>query len=96
MGYKLEKHEPYIITGKEGNEYPIPATIDMMVEDIEIMLKYNKSEDELEKARLCKEFFLRVAPGLEDEGISDMEYFIIFQDYNNTSLIKKPKELGES
>lgn len=96
MGYKLKKHEPYIIEGKEGKKYEIPATMDMNIDDLEILLKYNKSDSEIEKAKLCKEFFLHVAPDLEKEGISDMEYFVIFQDYNKSSLIEKKSELGES
>lgn len=96
MGYKLEKHDPYVITGRTGKEYEIPPTIEMSLEDIEMMLRYNKSTDEIEKAKICKEFFLHAAPDLEKEGISDMEYFVIFQDYNNTSLIKQKGNLGES
>lgn len=96
MGYKLVRHEPYTIEGKEGKEYQIPAAINLNYDELEIMLRYNKSTDEIEKARICKEFFLHCAPDLEDEGISDMEYFVIFQNYNETSLINKKGELGES
>ena len=96
MGYKLKKHEPYVITGYEGKEYKIPAPIDMDLEDIEIVLRYNKSTDEIEKAQICKEFFLHTAPDLESEGISDMEYFMIFQDYNKAKPLEQKTELGES
>ena len=92
MGYQLKKHEPYVIIGTdEEKEYKIPAPIDMNIDSIEIVLRYNKSEDEIERAKICKEFFLHFAPDLEQEGISDMEYFHIFQDYNRGS-----KNLGES
>ncbi len=98
MGYKLEKHDPYVIEGKEGKKYEIPIALDMNLTQIEIMARFNKAEDEIEKAKLCKEFFLTAAPDLEDEGISDMEYFVIFQDYNKSTPIKKRnvKKMGES
>ena len=96
MGYQLRKHEPYVITGKKGQEYKIPAAIDMNLDAMEISLKFNDSTDGIERAKLCKEFFLLVAPELEKEGISDMEYFVIFQDYNKTSIINRKGELGES
>ena len=93
MGYQLADHEPYVITGKGGKEYKIPAPIDMNFEAMEIVLRFNKSEDEIEKTKLCKEFFLYFAPDLEEEGISDMEYFIIFKDYNKGKVVQK--KLGE-
>ena len=95
MGYKLEKHEPYIITGKDGKEYKIHATLDMDMEEIDIVLKFNKTEDELEKTKLCKEFLLHACPELEKEGIGDMEYFNIFMDYDKSNRQNK-KDLGES
>lgn len=97
MGYQLKDHDPYIITGKEGREYRIPAPIDMNLDEIELMLNYNSSKDEIEKTKMCKEYLLHFAPDLENEGISDMEYFLIFQDYNESCLIKKKNnKLGES
>lgn len=95
MGYQIKKHDAYIITGLTGKEYKIPAPIDMNVDSIEIVLRYNKETDELAKTQICKEFFLHFAPDLEDEGLSDMEYFHIFQDYNKGGIGPK-KELGES
>lgn len=97
MGYQLADHEPYIITGKDGKtEYKIPAQIDMNFEAIEIVLRFNKSEDEIEKTKICKEFFLHFAPELEKEGISDMEYFYIFEDYNKGKVVHQKRKLGEN
>jgi len=96
MGYKLQNHEPYIITGKEGKEYKIPAPLDMDFEAIEIVLRFNKSEDEIEKVGICKEFFHHYAPDLEAEGISDIEYYHIWEDYNKGKVIHRKKKMGES
>ena len=96
MGYKLVDHEPYIITGKDGiKEYKIPAQIDLNYEAMEIVLRFNKSEDVIEKTKICKEFFLHYAPDLEEEGISDMEYYYMFEDYNKGKIVRK-KKMGES
>ena len=93
-GYVLQEHEPYIITGKEGKTYEIPAILNLSVDQIGYMVKFNESTDAVEKTKICKDFFLSVAPELEEEGVKDMEYFMIFEDYNKTSRLS-PK-LGES
>lgn len=93
MGYKLADHEPYVITGKQGKEYVIPASIDLNLDGVEIVLRFDKEEDEVERAKICKEFLLHFAPELEAEDISDMEYFMIFKDYNKA---KTKNKLGES
>ncbi len=87
-GYTLQEHEPYLITGKTGTIYEIPAIPNLSVDNIGYMVKFNETRDAIEKTKLCKEFFLSVAPGLEDEDIGDMEFFMIFEDYNQTARIK--------
>ena len=95
MGYQLKKHEPYVITGKEGKEYVIPAQITLNLDGIDIICRFNNSTDELEKIRICKEFFLHFAPELEEEEIGDMEYFKMFLHYTKETL-NDPKDLGEN
>lgn len=84
-GYKLQEHEPYVITGKTGTIYEIPAVPQLSVDQLGAMVRFNESTDAIEKTKICKEFFLAIAPGLEDENIGDMEFFWIFQDYNKTA-----------
>lgn len=93
-GYVLREHEPYIITGKTGKTYEIPAIMNLTVDEIGYMVKFNECTDAVEKTKICKEFFLSVAPGLEEEGVKDMEFFMIFNDYNKNARLT-PK-LGES
>lgn len=93
-GYTLKQHEPYIITGKTGTIYEIPAVPNLSIDEIGYMVKFNETTDAVEKTKLCKDFFLRIAPGLEDEDIGDMEYFMIFQDYNSSARITS--RMGES
>ena len=93
-GYKLHEHEPYEITGKTGTVYKIPAIPNLSVDEIGYMVRFNESKDPVEKTKICKEFFISVAPDLEAEGIGDMEYFMIFEDYNKAARLT-PK-MGES
>ncbi len=94
MGYQLKKHEPYVIEGKEGKKYNIPAALDLDIEGIKLSLAFDNAGDEIERVKACKEFFLYFAPDLETENVGDMEYFNIFQDYNKRDL-KEKKKLGE-
>ena len=93
-GYKLQNHEPYIITGKNGKEYEIPAVPNLSLDEIGAMVRFNETKDAVEKTKICKEFFLSIAPDLEAENIGDMEYFLIFEDYNKST--RRTPQLGES
>lgn len=91
-GYTLQAHEPYVITGKTGTIYEIPAIPNLSVDEIGSLVKFNETSDPIEKTKICKDFFLQIAPGLEDEQIGDMEFFMIFEDYNKSSRLT----VGES
>lgn len=93
-GYTLQEHEPYTITGKTGKTYEIPAVPCLSVDEISYMVRFNESTDPVEKTKICKDFFLSVAPELEAEKIGDMEFFMIFEDYNKSARLT-PK-MGES
>lgn len=90
MGYTIKKREPYTITGAEGT-YSIPAITELSVDDVELLTEYSESQDAKRKVEICKEFLLRYAPDLEKEDIGDMQYFMIFNDYNTS----QGKDLGE-
>ena len=96
MGYQITDHEPYIITGKNGKEYQIPQLKGLGVDDFAQLIKYNETDDVIEKIKICKEFFLKIAPDLEEEEIGDVEYFQIFQDYNRAKTHTQKKRVGES
>ena len=96
MGYQITEKEPYIITGKEGKEYKIPQVDGLSIDEFAILVRYNETDDAVEKIKVCKEFFLTIAPELEDEKIGDVEYFKIFQDYNEAKTPKQKKRVGES
>ena len=93
-GYTLQVHEPYLINGKTGTIYEIPAIPNLSVDNIGYMVKFNETRDAIEKTKICKDFFLSVAPGLEDEDIGDMEFFLIFEDYNQNA--RATVKTGES
>lgn len=82
MGYKIQEHKPYIITGKTGVEYPIPAPACLDLDDATSMLEFNECQDARRKGEICKAFLLKYAPDLINEQLADVEYFLIFQDYN--------------
>ena len=94
--YQIKEHAPFIIKGKKGNEYKIPQVVGLGVDDFALFIKYNETEDPVERIKACKEFFLSVAPELEDEGIGDVEYFEIFEEYNTAKTPKQRKKVGES
>lgn len=93
--YKLQKHEPYEIEGKTGTIYEIPAIPDLSLDQIGCMVKFNETTDAVEKTKICKDFFLSIAPELESEKIGDMEFFMIFEDYNNKRA-RSGSNTGES
>lgn len=93
-GYILQEHEPYIITGKTGKTYEIPAIQNLSVNEIGYLVQFNESKDAVEKTNICKQFFMSVAPDLAAEDVKDMEYFLIFEDYNRSARLT-PK-MGES
>lgn len=82
--YEVKKHKPYKIKGSDGKEYQIPPVQRIDADDVDLMVKFNaETEDMHERIRLCKEFILKYAKGLEnDPVIGEYEYFMIFNDYN--------------
>ena len=90
MGYIIKKRESYKITGAKG-EYTIPAITDLSIDDVELLTEYSESQDAKRKVEICKEFLLKYAPDLEKEEIGDMQYFMIFNDYNTS----QGQDLGE-
>ena len=89
MGYQIREHKPYIITGKTGVEYSIPAPVNLDLDDAEAMMRFNESKDAKEKGTICRSFLLKYAPELINEQLADIEYFLIFSDYNaaNTNVM---------
>lgn len=96
MGYQIKENEPYIIKGKNGKEYKVPQLNGLGIDEFAILVRYNETVNLVEKIRICKEFFLSIVPELESEKIGDVEYFKIFQDYNEEKTEKQKKRVGES
>ena len=85
MGYQIAKErKPYIITGRNGTEYQIPEPSCLDLDDAEALIEFNESKDAKRKGEICKQLILKYAPELVNENIGDVEYFMIFQDYNAT------------
>ena len=95
MGYQIKEQEVYIIKGKKGKEYKIPQLKGLSMDEFGLLIKYNETDDAVEKIKYCKEFFLSIEPDLEKEKIGDVEYFQIFQDYNEVKTEKQRKKAGE-
>ncbi len=95
MGYEIKEQEPYIIKGKKGKEYKLPQIIGLGVDEFATLMSYSETDDLVERIKICKEFILGIVPELEDEGIGDVEYFRIFEDYNTVKTEKQKKKVGE-
>ena len=92
MGYKIKEHKPYEIEGKTGKVYTIPAPANLDLDDADMMIEFNASTDAKRKGVICREFLLKYAPELADEQLGDVEYFLIFSDYNSSQT----QTMGES
>ena len=81
--YEVKKHKSYKIKGSDGTNYELPCIQRIDAEDVELMAKFNTETNVQERMKLCKEFVLKYAKGLEnDPEIGEYEYFMIFEDYN--------------
>ena len=94
--YQIKEKDPFIIKGKKGKEYKIPIIDGLDIDAFEILVRYNETDNAVEKVKVCKEFFLHIAPELENEKIGDVEYFKIFEEYNKAKTEEQEKALGES
>lgn len=81
--YKIGKHAPYSIQGVKA-KYQIPAPEMIDFDDYDDFDVFNRSNSQREKGEIAKKFLLKYAPALADEGISDVEYLLIFSDYNSS------------
>lgn len=82
--YQIKKHKPYIIKGQKGT-YEIPPMVGLDFEDAAAFVDFNSDpSDAAKRIKIAKDFLLKYAPGLADEGIGDFEYFLIFNDYNSS------------
>ncbi|MCR4739177.1 MAG: hypothetical protein K5886_02820 [Lachnospiraceae bacterium] len=76
----IKEHEPFIIEGKKG-KYEIPAWVTLSADDVEELSKLNINTPPKERYAILKDFLLKVAPGLDKEGLGDMGYVQIYSAY---------------
>lgn len=86
--YKIKKAQPFIIEGEKG-KYMIPAFSSLSAEDMGEILQLTPETPTADRMKIMKNFLIRFAPELEDEGLGDMGYSQIFTAY------EKEQNLGE-
>lgn len=69
-GFKLTKHEPFVIEGVHGS-YEIPPLENLEYEDWKGIAEASQQSDFKKKLDAFREFFIRICPDLEKEGLAD-------------------------
>lgn len=88
MAFIIKKPEPFIIKGQEG-EYMIPAFSTLSADDVREVVELTADVPVPERLDAVKRFLLRMAPGLEKEGLGDMGYSQIFAAYEKEQNLGK-------
>lgn len=93
--FVLKKRKDFVFALEDDPEklYHLPALRSLSFEDAQAMTKIDDEKSIVKKGNLIRGFILKYAPELADKGISDMEYFEIFNAYG---LDAGRSELGES
>lgn len=76
----IKDHDPFVVEGKKG-KYEIPAWTTLSADDVEELSKLTVNTPAKERYAILRDFLLRVAPGLEQEGLGDMGYVQIYSAY---------------
>lgn len=88
MAFIINKPEPFIIKGQEG-EYLIPAFSTLSADDVRDVVELTEGVPVSERLAAVKRFLLRMAPELEKEGLGDMGYSQIFAAYEKEQNVGK-------
>jgi len=93
--FTLKKRKDFTFALEDNPEetYTLPALKSLSFEDAQTMTKIDDEKNIVKKGNLIRGFILKYAPELADKGISDMEFFEIFNAYG---LAAGRSELGES
>lgn len=93
--FTLKRHKDFIFALEDdpGKSYSLPYMGGLGFDDAEKMRKIGEEKSIVKQGALIKEFILKYAPDLKDKGLSDMEYFSI---YNAYGLSEGNSKLGES
>lgn len=66
----------------DPHTYTIPALSNLSFADVALLSKADKETDIVKRGKIVREFILTFAPDLE--GLSDMEFFEIYNAYAQT------------
>lgn len=88
MAYVITKPQPFIIKGEKG-EYLIPALKTLSIDQIGDVMALTPDTLPAERVAAVKSFLLRLAPGLEEEGLGDFGYAEIFAAYEKEQGLGK-------
>ena len=88
MPYSIKKPQPFVIQGEKKN-YLIPPMVSLSVEDMGSILDLKPETPKEERVKAVKEFLLRMAPELKDEGLGDVGYSMIFGAYEKEQNLGK-------
>lgn len=91
----MRKRRDFVFALEDAPEqtFTLPAMTSLGFEEAKLLTQIGEEKDIVRKGGLVKEFLLKHAPTLKDMGLSDMEYFEI---YNAYGLAMGRNKLGES
>ena len=88
MAYTIKKTEPYVIHGEKG-DYLIPALKTLSIDKVSDIMSLTTDTPVEKRVEAVKAFLLRMAPELEAEEIGDVEFSMIFADYEKEQGLGK-------
>ena len=88
MPYSIKKPQPFVIDGDKG-KYLIPALATLSVDQVGDVLTLTPESPAAERVAAVKAFLLRMAPDLEQEGLGDVGYSMIFAAYEKEQNLGK-------
>ena len=95
VNFTLKRREPWTfnIAEEPGKIYILPALSGLSYEEADKMKEIGELKTVTEQGPMIKAFIMKYNPELEDKGVSDMEYYEIFNAYG---LSEGKEKMGES
>ena len=96
--FTLKKKLDFEFTLEEEPEviYKIPTVSKLSFEEAQLMAKFGDETTIVKQGKMIRDFVLKYAPGLEEKGLGDMEYYAIFAAYIKFAQDDQDSGMGES